>query len=483
MSSDDQQAREERDAGASRLEGSSAAEDAAESPDAAGPPAEQPVADSGPSKPGPSGEAKSPDADEPGVVGDQAPPAQAASPPPDSPAIEGTRAESGPGGSPAPDSSEEAEPAAPQPDADEPPSAAEPSSTASYYDDPYEEEGQQAAHGGSGTATASTALVKSPAETSEQPPPPPPPPSGGDGGGEDNDEEGMVRMSFLDHLDELRTRILRALIGLGIAYPLCLLFARQLFELVRGPYDMALQHLPQYDTPLRLVALTPMEQFHLLYLKIPILAAVFLTAPWLMYQVWAFIAPGLYKRERRWTVPFVFSTATLFILGGVFGYFILLRFALVFLVGIGFESDIQPMISVSSYFNLFVSLLLGLGIVFQMPVLIFSLTLLRITNPSFLLKNVRYAILIMFVIAAVITPTPDVANMTLFAAPMILLFYVGIGASYLLVWKRETGRIPWGGIMIFVVLIVLLVLAGVLYYLYSELGYRFVDQFPWIVRP
>ena len=457
MSSDDQQAREERDAG---------------------PPAEQPVADSGPSKPGPSGEAKSPDADEPGVVGDQAPPAQAASPPPDSPAIEGTRAESGPGGSPAPDAPEEAEPAAPQPDADEPRSADEPSSTASYYDDPYEEEGQEGPYGRSGAATTSTALVKSPAETSEQPPP-----SGGDGGGGDDEEEGMARMSFLDHLDELRTRILRALIGLGIAYPLCLLFARQLFELVRGPYDMAREQLPQYDSPLTLVALTPMESFHMLYLKIPILAAVFLTSPWLMYQVWAFIAPGLYKRERRWTVPFVFSTATLFILGGLFGYFILLRFALVFLVGIGFESDIQPMISVSSYFNLFVTLLLGLGIVFQMPVLIFSLTLLRITNPSFLLKNVRYAILAMFVIAAVITPTPDVANMTLFAAPMILLFYVGIGASYLLVWKRETGRIPWGRIMIFVVLIALLVLAGVPYYLYSELGYRFVDQFPWIVRP
>ena len=478
MSSDDQQAREERDAGASRPGDSSAAQDAAESPDAAGPPAEQPVADSGPSKPGPSGEAKSPDADEPGVVGDQAPPAQAASPPPDSPAIEGTRAESGPGGSPAPDAPEEAEPAAPQPDADEPRSADEPSSTASYYDDPYEEEGQEGPYGRSGAATTSTALVKSPAETSEQPPP-----SGGDGGGGDDEEEGMARMSFLDHLDELRTRILRALIGLGIAYPLCLLFARQLFELVRGPYDMAREQLPQYDSPLTLVALTPMESFHMLYLKIPILAAVFLTSPWLMYQVWAFIAPGLYKRERRWTVPFVFSTATLFILGGLFGYFILLRFALVFLVGIGFESDIQPMISVSSYFNLFVTLLLGLGIVFQMPVLIFSLTLLRITNPSFLLKNVRYAILAMFVIAAVITPTPDVANMTLFAAPMILLFYVGIGASYLLVWKRETGRIPWGRIMIFVVLIALLVLAGVLYYLYSELGYRFVDQFPWIVRP
>ena len=481
MSSDDQQAREQRDAGASRPKDSSATEEAAESPDSAGPAAEQPVADSGPSKPSPSGEAKSPDADESTVVGDQAPPAQAASSAPDGSAIEGARAESGPGGSPAPDSSEEAEEAAPQPDAGELPSADEPSSTASYYEDPYEEEGQEGPDAHSGAATGSTALEKS-AETSP-PPPPPPPPSGGDGGGEDDEEDGMARMSFLDHLDELRTRILRALIGLGIAYPLCLLFARELFELVRGPYDMAREQLPQYDSPLTLVALTPMESFHMLYLKIPILAAVFLTSPWLMYQVWAFTAPGLYKKERRWALPFVFSTATLFMLGGVFGYFVMLRFALVFLVGIGFESDIQPMISVSSYFNLFITLLLGLGIVFQMPVLIFSLTLLRITSPSFLLKNVRYAILIMFVIAAVITPTPDVANMTLFAAPMILLFYVGIGASYLLVWKRETGRIPWGRIMIFVVLIVLLLLAGVLYYLHSELGYQFVDRFPWIVRP
>ncbi len=475
MSSDDEQAREERDAGASRPEDSSAAEDSAASSDADGPPTE-PAADSSPSKQDPIDEAQSLGRDEPSVAEDQTEPAQAASSTPDRPESEGRETLASAVG-------EEVETAAPQPDISEQQLADEPSSTASYYDDPYSDEGQEGPHGGSSTATASTALVKPPAKTSEQPPPPPPPPSGGDGGGEDDDEEGMTRMSFLEHLDELRTRILRALIGLGIAYPLCLLFARELYELIRGPYDMAREQLPQYGSELPLVALTPMEPFHLLYLKIPILAAVFLASPWLMYQVWSFIAPGLYKKERRWALPFVFSTATLFILGGVFGYFIMLRFALVFLVGIGFESEIQPMISVSSYFNLFVTLLLGLGIVFQMPVLIFSLTLLRITSPAFLLKNVRYAILIMFVIAAVITPTPDVANMTLFAAPMILLFYVGIGASYLLVWKRETGRMPWGRIVILLVLIVLLVLAGVLYYLHSELGYQFVKEFPWIVSP
>ena len=475
MSSDDEQAREERDAGASRPEDSSSAEDSADSPDANGPTAEQPVPDSSPSERDPINEAQSSNRDEPSMVGDETQPAQAALFPPDSPESESSEIP--------PEAGEEVETAEPQSDAPEQQPADEPSSTASYYDDPYGDESQEAPHAGSGAATASTAIAKPPTSTSEQPPPPPPPSSGGDGGGEDDDEEGMTRMSFLEHLDELRTRILRALIGLGIAYPLCLLFAFQLFELVRGPYDMARAQLPQYDSQLSLVAITPMEQFHMLYLKIPILAAVFLTSPWLMYQVWAFIAPGLYKKERRWALPFVFSTATLFILGGVFGYFIMLRFALVFLVGIGFEADIVPMISVSSYFNLFVTLLLGLGIVFQMPVLIFSLTLLRITSPAFLLKNVRYAILIMFVIAAVITPTPDVANMTLFAAPMILLFYVGIGASYLLVWKRETGRMPWGRIVILLVLIVLLVLAGLLYYLHSELGYQFVKEFPWVVSP
>ena len=475
MSSDDEQAREERDAGASRPEDSSSAEDSADSPDANGPTAEQSVPDSSPSERDPINEAQSSNRDEPSLVGDETQPAQAALFPPDSPESESS-------GIP-PEAGEEVETAEPQSDAPEHQPADEPSSTASYYDDPYGDESQEVPHAGSGAATASTAIAKPSTSTSEQPPPPPPPPSGGDGGGEDDDEEGMTRMSFLEHLDELRTRILRALIGLGIAYPLCLLFAFQLFELVRGPYDMARAQLPQYDSQLSLVAITPMEQFHMLYLKIPILAAVFLTSPWLMYQVWAFIAPGLYKKERRWALPFVFSTATLFILGGVFGYFIMLRFALVFLVGIGFEADIVPMISVSSYFNLFVTLLLGLGIVFQMPVLIFSLTLLRITSPAFLLKNVRYAILIMFVIAAVITPTPDVANMTLFAAPMILLFYVGIGASYLLVWKRETGRMPWGRIVILLVLIVLLVLAGLLYYLHSELGYQFVKEFPWVVSP
>ena len=348
--------------------------------------------------------------------------------------------------------------------------------SASYYDDPYDDEYDD--HSDSESKSETTAV----ATTGGTPPPPP----ADDEDDLDEEEEGMVRMSFLNHLEELRTRIIQALIGLAVAYALCLLFATHLVGWMIQPVKRAFEILVevcQFDAPLKLVAITPSEQFNLIYLKVPLLAAVFVASPWLVYQAWGFIAPGLYQRERGWARPFIFCIAGLFILGGLFGYFVVLRFALVFLIGIGCEIDIQPMITISSYFSTFVMVELGLGVVFQMPVLIFFLTLLRIVNPTFLLGNVRYAILIIFILAAVITPTPDVFNMILFAAPMILLFYVGIGASCLLVLKREKGKIPWVQIIAVSLLILAAVTAGVLYFMHSQLGYEFIDQFPWIIAP
>ena len=353
-----------------------------------------------------------------------------------------------------------------------------PSTSASYYDDPYDEEYENSY----GAAREDSSETRAVAKAGSAGPPPPP----DDDDDWDEEEEGMARMSFLEHLEELRKRIIHAVIGLVAAYLGCLIFAKTLFLWVRGPIQRAfdlLNELHGFDPPLHLVAITPQEQFHLIYLKVPLLAAVFAASPWLVYQAWAFIAPGLYQRERHWAKPFIFCIAGLFILGGVFGYFVVLKFALTFLLGIGIDSDIRPMISVSSYFSTFVLIELGLGLVFQMPVLIFFLTLLRIVNPSFLLGNVRYAVLIIFVIAAVVTPTPDVFNMILFAAPMILLFYVGIGASFLLVMKRERGKIPWARISLAALLIFALLGAAALYFLHSQLGYDFTSQFPWITPP
>jgi sec-independent protein translocase protein TatC len=197
--------------------------------------------------------------------------------------------------------------------------------------------------------------------------------------------------------------------------------------------------------------------------------------------VWAFVAPGLYKKERRFAAPFVLCSAGLFILGGLFAYFVAFRFGLVFLLGIGRNIHVTPMITISEYFDLFVNVVLGIGLVFEMPIIIFFLTLLRIASPSFLLSHSRYAILIITIIAAIITPTPDVFNLTLFAVPMVLLYFIGIFASYLLVLRRENRRFPWR--VFFIVLGVIVALIGIaLYIAIFKYHYRMVLSWPFLVR-
>ncbi len=268
-------------------------------------------------------------------------------------------------------------------------------------------------------------------------------------------------MSFLEHLEELRSRILKMLAGVGVAFVLSLTFCNELWRVVSAPAVGALRSLGV--NPPNLVQITPMEVFNVVWVKLPILCAIFIASPWILYQVWAFIAPGLYRRERRWAAPFVIFSAGLFILGGAFAYFVAFRYGLTFLLGIGRGNYISPMVSISEYFDLFVNVILGVGLVFEMPVLIFFLTLLRVVSPRFLVTHSRYAILAIFIIAAIVTPTPDVFNMMLFATPMCLLFYVGIFAGYLIVLKRENRRFPWGKVLT-IAGIVALVLAGLLYF-------------------
>lgn len=304
---------------------------------------------------------------------------------------------------------------------------------------------------------------------------PPPPPSDSD----DDGEDGMLRMSFLEHLEELRARILKALVGVGVAFVLSLTFSNQLWLLVSAPAVGALRSLG--INPPNLTQITPMEVFNVVWVKLPILSSIFLASPWILYQVWAFIAPGLYKRERRWAAPFVLCSAGLFILGGMFAYFVAFRYGLTFLLSIGRGNFITPMVSVTEYFDLFVNVVLGVGLVFELPVLIFFLTLLHIVSPRFLISNSRYAILIIVIIAAIVTPTPDVFNLMLFATPMILLFYVGIFASYLLVLHREERRFPWKRIF-YILGPVLVLLAGGLFLAITKYGYHLVPHWPFLAR-
>ena len=233
----------------------------------------------------------------------------------------------------------------------------------------------------------------------------------------------MLRMSFLEHLEELRKRLIWALVGLGVAFLASLTFCEQLWNIVQEPATAALTSLGYKDTTL--VTTAPMESFSIIWVKLPMLTSLFMASPWLLYQVWAFVAPGLYKRERRFAAPFIITAAGLFITGGLFAYFVAFRFGLTFLLGIGKNVNVRPMITITDYFDIFVNVILGIGVVFELPVLIFFLTLLRIASPRFLLSHSRYAVLAIVILAAIITPTPDVVNLMLFSVPMVLLYFMG----------------------------------------------------------
>lgn len=336
--------------------------------------------------------------------------------------------------------------------------------------DPY------AAEDGLQPAESLPAPVEAAPVTPAPPPPPPPKEEKKDEG--DDEEEGMLRMSFLEHLEELRSRLVKALLGLGVAFGVCVFFTNEIWKAVMAPAASALRALKLPET---LAQLSPTEAFSVIWIKMPVLVALFVASPWVLYQVWAFIAPGLYKRERRLAVPFILSTATLFILGGAFAYFVAFRFALTFLLGIGVDIGVRPMISMTEYVDLFVNVILGIAVVFELPVLIFFLTLLRVASPRFLLAHSRYAILLIVVLAAIITPTPDIYNLIIFAAPMILLYFVGVFASYLLVLSREGQRFPWGKVI--VVLLISLALAGaIIWTAMARYNLHWVWQWPFLVR-
>jgi len=274
------------------------------------------------------------------------------------------------------------------------------------------------------------------------------------------EEDSMLRMSFLEHLEELRSRIIRCVWGCAIAFGVSMAFSEKLWSAVCQPAAAALKALGYEPT---LYAVDPMEGFMIIWFKLPLVCSIFVASPWVLYQVWGFVSPGLYKRERRWAVPFILSSAGLFILGGMFAYFVVFRKALKFLLGVGQGNYVKAICTVTHYFDLFVNVILGVGLVFELPILLFFLILLRIVTPGFLFRHSRYAILIIFIIAAAVTPTPDAFNMMLFALPMCLLYYVGIFAGYLLVLHREKRRLPYSR-SILITLGVLILLAIVLHF-------------------
>ena len=232
-------------------------------------------------------------------------------------------------------------------------------------------------------------------------------------------------MSLLEHLEELRRRLIYSVLAIMAAFFVCWHYADRIFRYMQAPIMPALRAHKMEET---LIYTNPIDPFNL-YLKIGLIAGIFLASPFVLYQVWLFISPGLYRHEKRYVVPFMCSTVGLFLAGGLFGYKMVYPGALDFLINYG--SQFKPLITINEYTNLFMTIILGLGIVFEMPILVFFLALMGVVSAGWLWRNVRYSILAIFVIAAIITPTTDILSMCIFAAPMVGLYFVSIGVAWL----------------------------------------------------
>jgi len=240
-------------------------------------------------------------------------------------------------------------------------------------------------------------------------------------------------MPLLVHLEELRKRIILSVVGVVVGFFSCWSFADRIFGLMQQPIIQALRH---HGLGGRLVYLNPTEPFNL-YLEVASVAGLFVASPFVFYQLWLFIAPGLYCKEKRYVLPFLLSTVGLFIAGGLFGYKMVYPASLDFLIGYG--QRFQPMITIGEYTKLFVTIIIGLGLIFEMPILAFFLALMRVVTARWMWQNLRYSILAIFIVAAIVTPTADILNMCLFAAPMVGLYAVSMGVAWLVNSKRERG--------------------------------------------
>jgi sec-independent protein translocase protein TatC len=250
-------------------------------------------------------------------------------------------------------------------------------------------------------------------------------------------EEPGGTMTFFEHLSELRKRIIHSLYAIGIGTLVGVYLSKYFVTWINKPM---LKALADAGLDRKLIYTHPAGALNLV-ITVGVYLGIVLASPIVLYQIWLFVAPALYKHERGAITGFMFSTVFLFLAGIAFGYFIMLPHILHFLVNPGplfaLGHDVTPMTDVNEYFGLILLILLGMGLMFELPVLIFFLSLFGIVTPKFLWKNFRYAILIITVVAAIITPTPDATTMLVSMSPMIVLYFLGIAVSAVVTRRRE----------------------------------------------
>jgi sec-independent protein translocase protein TatC len=226
------------------------------------------------------------------------------------------------------------------------------------------------------------------------------------------------QMSFLEHLDELRKRIVRSCLAVALGVLITFAFIQPIFNFLLAPTRRML------PPGVKLIYTQPGEAFSL-YVTVALIAGVVVAAPVIMYEVWMFIAPGLYANEKRLAYPFVALTTACFLLGGAFNHYVAFPFMMAFFASFN-TANLAFMPKLDDVFGLYTKMLLGMGVVFQLPTIVYFLAKMKLVTARFLWTNGKYAILIAYVVAAVVTPTGDPFNQTIFAAPMIALYFLSI---------------------------------------------------------
>ena len=247
--------------------------------------------------------------------------------------------------------------------------------------------------------------------------------------GEDLEDDGARKMSFLDHLDELRRRLVAAALSLAFGTLVAIFFIDRIFTFIMRPlYDK----LPPGS---KLIYTEPTEAF-MLKVKIALLAGVVIGAPLILWQLWLFVAPGLYAHEKRFAGPFILMATVFFVGGTAFNHYVVFPLAWVFLAS--FSTDYMMfMPRIAPVFSLYAMMLLAMGVVFEMPAVILVMARMGLVTAGFLWRNVKYAILIIFIAAAVITPTGDMVTQSLMAGPMVGLYFLSIGLAWMFGKKRR----------------------------------------------
>ncbi|GBD97040.1 MAG TPA: twin-arginine translocase subunit TatC [Nitrospirae bacterium] len=257
----------------------------------------------------------------------------------------------------------------------------------------------------------------------------------------------MDKAPLTEHLGELRNRIIIILVVVSITFGVCFYYSEHIFRLLTLPLHYTLEFSLENpyvslsaikNSGLELVFLAPAEALWM-HIKISFISAFIISSPLIFFEVWRFIAPGLLEKERKYALPFVFTTTFLFLLGALFCFIIVLPFAMNFLLTYKTE-NLKPMISVGKYIDFCLKFILSFGAIFELPVVTVFATRMGIVTPDVLAKNRKYAVLIAFIAAALLTPTPDAFNQTLMAVPIIILYEAGIWASRILDRKKKPGE-------------------------------------------